>query len=217
MSTVTVSCQQNIEIIIEEADLYFSQGLNEEAAGLYSQALDAMSHTEHPRKSEIQDRVMRLESASGSKTAMENNRRVPETADEKNQHKFDNCVGLMDAGFYREAAEELQELAEEDFEPGIVYSKMGECYTSMSMPFDALEYFEKALEYPEITKGLRLFVLYQLSLIHEKTGSVSKAIEALEQLLRLDKDYRNAGERLANLSQNARKYGRFYCCSFSSY
>ena len=210
MTTAAVSIEQNVEVILAEADLYFSQGLNEEAGGLYAQAMDLLGEAEHPRRSEIEERMNRLQNVQGSESGFEGSKPVPETADEKRQRKFENCVGLMDAGFFKEAAEELTELADEDYNPGIVYSKIGECYASLGMPFDALEYFEKALEHQDISKELRLFILYQLSLIHEKTGSVSKATEALEQLVRLDKNYRNARERLANLSQSARKYGRFY-------
>jgi len=210
MSSAAISIEQNIEVVLAEADLYFSQGLNEEAGALYMQVLDLLGEVDHPRRSEIEERASRLQNIQGSESAFAENKPVPETADEKRQRKFENCVGLMDAGFFREAADELIELADEDYRKGIVYSKIGECYTSLDMPFDALEYFEKALEEQKITKELRLFILYQLSLIHEKTGSVSKATEALEQLVRLDRNYRNADDRLSNLSQNARKYGRFY-------
>ncbi len=211
MTTAAVSTpENNIEVLIEEADLYFSQGLNREAAGHYAKVLEMLGDKEHPNRKEIEERLKRLQNHQDDEAVIEGNRPVAETADEKRQRKFENCIGLMDAGFFREAAEEFLELAEENYRPGLVYSKIGECYTSMGMPFDALEYFEKALEQQEITKELRLFILYQLSLIHEKTGSVSKATEALEQLVRLDKNYRNASERLKNLSQSARKYGRFY-------
>jgi len=39
---------------------------------------------------------------------------------------------------------------------------------------------------------------------------VPKAIEALEQIIRLDPAFRNAEQRLEGLSQTAQKYGRFY-------
>ncbi len=208
-STAEMTVSGDVEKLLCEADLYFSQGLTGEAAGLYSEALGMLKATGDSRQSDIEKRLKEIQSLHGGKAAHET-KPVPETADEKRERKFENCVGLMDAGFFKEAVEELLELASEEYKPGIVYSKIGECYSALGEPFEALEYFEKALKYQDITKELKLFILYQLSLIHEKTGSVSKATEALEQLVALDKDYRNARERLANLSQSARKYGRFY-------
>ncbi len=209
MSGAAVTVSGDIEKILCEADLYFSQGLTTEAAGFYSQALDLISDPTDPRRAEISHRLKEIQNIEGGSSSIDH-KPLPETADEKRQRKFENCVGLMDAGFFKEAAAELLELADEGYKPGLVHSKIGECYTALGEPFEALEFFEKALKDPDITKELKLFILYQLSLIHEKTGSVSKATEALEQLVRLDKNYRNASERLENLSQSARKYGRFY-------
>ena len=209
MSSAAVTVSDDIEKILCEADLYFSQGLTTEAAGFYSQALDLISDASDPRRAEIEQRLKEIQNIEGGASSLDA-KPIPETADEKRQRKFENCVGLMDAGFFKEAAAELLELAHEGYKPGLINSKIGECYTALGEPFEALEYFEKALKDSGITKELKLFILYQLSLIHEKTGSVSKATEALEQLVRLDKNYRNASERLENLSQSARKYGRFY-------
>ena len=134
----------------------------------------------------------------------------PEDLKEYQDNKFSTCMGLIDAGFHSEAIEELKSLLEAEYRPGVIRAKIGESYLHMDMPFEALEYLEEALEDTQLSKDERLDVLYQLALTHERTGAMPKAIEALEQIIRLDPAFRNAKQRLEGLSQTAQKYGRFY-------
>ncbi|MBW1937412.1 MAG: Flp pilus assembly complex ATPase component TadA [Deltaproteobacteria bacterium] len=203
--------------MLAEADLYYSQGLNEEARLICLELLELTGDKSHPFHSEIESRLKKLQVdgmgtvPSGEKdftTSPEDLK--PEDLKEYQDNKFSSCMGLIDAGFHPEAIEELKSLLEAEYRPGVIRSKIGESYLQVDMPFEALEYLEESLEDTQLSKDERLDVLYQLALTHERTGAMPKAIEALEQIIRLDPDFRNAKQRLEGLSQTAQKYGRFY-------
>jgi len=211
------STSDNLKSMLAEADLYYSQGLNEEARIICLKLLQMTSDKSDPVRTEIESRLKKLQ-CDGMETVQSGEINFttspedlkPEDLKEYQDNKFSSCIGLIDTGFYLEAIEELKTLLEAEYRPGIIRAKIGEAYLQMDMPFEALEYLEKALEDTQLSKDERLDVLYQLALTHERTGAMPKAIEALEQIIRLDPAFRNAKQRLEGLSKTAQEYGRFY-------
>jgi type II secretory ATPase GspE/PulE/Tfp pilus assembly ATPase PilB-like protein len=211
------STSDNLKTMLAEADLYYSQGLNEEARLICLELLKLTGDKSHPFHTEIESRLKKLQvdcirtvpsGEMDSTTSLEDLK--PEDLKEYQDNKFSSCIGLIDAGFHLEAIEELKTLLEAKYRPGVIRAKIGESYLQVDMPFEALEYLEKALEDTQLSKDERLDVLYKLALTHERTGAMLKAIEALEQIIHLDPDFRNAKQRLEGLSQTAQEYGRFY-------
>ena len=203
--------------MLAEADLYYSQGLNEEARLICLELLELTGDQSHPLHAEIESRLKKLQvdgrgTVPSGKTDPTTSPEDlgPEDLKEYQDNKFSSCMGLIDAGFHSEAIEELKTLLEAEYRSGVIRAKIGESYLRLDMPFEALEYLEEALEDTQLSKDERLDVLYQLALTHERTGAMPKAIEALEQIIRLDPVFRNAKQRLEGLSQTAQKYGRFY-------
>ncbi|PXF57701.1 MAG: type II secretion system protein E [Deltaproteobacteria bacterium] len=211
MDNLTSTSDNLIKTRLAEADLYYSQGLNEEARLICLELLKLTGDKSHPLYAEVESRLKKLqvdgmETVPSRKTDSTTGKDIKEYQD----NKFNSCIGLMDAGFYSEAIEELKTLLEDEYRPGIIRAKIGESYLRLDTPFEALEYLQEALEDTQLSKDERLDVLYQLALTNERTGAVPKAIEALEQIIRLDPAFRNAKQRLEELSQTAQKYGRFY-------
>ena len=200
-----------LETRLAEAVLYFNQGLNEEAGLIYKELLDLIGDQFHPLRGEVESRLKQLQGDSmgtTSKDMVSHSR--PEDPDKNFDKKFNSCIGLMGAGFHAEAIDELRTLLETGNRQGEIYSKIGESFLRLDMPFDALEHLQKALETSDLSKDGRLDVLYQLAFTHERTGAVPLAIDALEQIFRIDPNFRNVAQRLEDLSQTAQKYGRFY-------
>ena len=201
-----------IKTRLAEADLYYGQGLNEEARLICLELMELTGDQSHPLHNEVESRLKRLqiddrETAQSEKTDFITG---PEDLEEDHDKKFSSCIGLMEAGFHSEAIEELKALLKTGYRPGIIQAKIGESYLQLDMPFESLECLQRALSDPQLSKDKRLDILYKLALTHERTGAVPKAIEALEQIIRLDPAFRNAKQRLEELSQSAQKYGRFY-------
>lgn len=217
MNSLNSTSDNLIKTRLAEADLYFNQGLNQEARIIYLELLELTGDKSHPFHTEVESRLKELqidgmETVTSEKpdftTSFDDLK--PEDLKQYQDNKFNSCIVLIDAGLHSEAIEELKTLLEAGYKTGIIRAKIGESYLRLDMPFEALEHLQEALEDTQLPKDERLDVLYQLALTHERTGAVPKAIEALEQIIRLDPAFRNAKERLKELSQTAQKYGRFY-------
>ena len=212
MNNLNSTSDNLIKTRLAEADLYCSQGLNEEARLICLELLKLTGDQSHPLHTEVESRLKGLQ-IDGIETVLSEKKdstTSPEDVKENNDKKFSSCIGLMEAGFYSEAIEELKNLLETGYRPGIIQAKIGESYLRLDTPFEALEHLQKALEDTQLSKDERLDVLYRLALTHERIGAEPKAIKALKQIIRLDPVFRNAKQKLEELSQTARKYGRFY-------
>ncbi len=201
-----------VEKKIQEADLYLNHGLIQEAQSILEETLAVFPEDSDPElKAMLQDKLKEVsaEDALVAERCQEEGGSDLSEAEQFNEH-FNNCLGLVEAGFFSEAVEELKILEEKGIRVGEVRIKIGRLYLKLDMPFDAMEYLEKGLKDPELPPDIRQEALYQLALTQEKTGSVTKAVETLKELVRLNKDFRNASERLESLSKTAQKFGRFY-------
>lgn len=197
---------KEIEAKLLEAELYANQGLVEEAKSIYEAILaEAGDDIPDPLKKDIETKIHEL---SSSKKADETT--LGEDIEDEFEKSYLNCLGLFEAGFYKEAIEELNSLLSTGKKTGLIHGLIGEAYLRLDMPFDAIEHLEKAIASNDLTQDKRLEYLYLLSLTYEKTGSVAMAIECLEEIMRIDPTFRNVSQRLEDLTQTARKFGRFY-------
>ncbi len=206
-----LSAANSFEERLQEAELYLHHGLKEEARLLYEDILREMGDD---LPSDLSKRIEeQLKAIQGDSDDHRQNGITDSTANSEEDEfdrEYNNCMGLIEAGFLAEAIDELKSLLKAGRRLGEIRAKIGQSYLKLDMPFDALEYLEKALDDHRLSKDQRLEILYQLALTHEKTGAVTKALEALEQIIRLDPSFRNAAQRLKDLSQTAQKFGRFY-------
>ncbi len=202
---------ENIEYKIEEAELYLNHGLYEEAENILKELLHvAGEELPDDLRKRIDSKLEELSANSCIDKTKEKKEQLERPDEDKLQQDFENCLGLIEAGFFSEALEDLRLLEQSGYKKGLVRIKMGKLYLKLDMPFDAIEYLEKGLEDPELPDNIRQEALYQLALTYERTGSVTKAVSVLEALVQLNEDFRNAKAKLDSLNQTAQKYGRFY-------
>ncbi len=209
-SGTSVLSTEEIEYKIEEAELYLSHGLNEEAEIILKEILHTVGEDIPAElKEEVEAKLKKI--SSGSDVEATDQNIVTDEGDEgKFQQDFDSCMGLIEAGFFSEALEDLRLLESTGINTGLVRVKMGKLYLKLDMPFDAIEYLEKGLEDPSLSDDVRQEALYQLALTYERTGSVTKAVSTLEKLVQINENFRNAKEKLDSLNETAQKFGRFY-------
>ncbi len=202
---------ETIDYKLEEAELYLNHGLYDEAINILNDLLQAADKVLTPEvKSHIENKLKQLLSSGGVNNQGELDQELEPHQEDEFKQDFENCLGLIEAGFYSEALEDLRILEKAGYKKGLVRMKMGELYLKLDMPFDAIDYLEKALEDPQLPDDLKQEALYQLALTYERTGSVTKAVSTLEKLVQLNENFRNAKTKLESLSQTAQKYGRFY-------
>ncbi len=198
----------SIEARVKEADLYLSQGLTEEACQIYQQILAELGNRDHPLKDHVKDRLSSIDEVDSSIAG--HAQEVFEETGDYIKRKFENCLGLIEAGFHKEAIVELEELLEAEYQPGFIHAKLGECYLTVDQPFAAAEHFEKALEKNEFSVQERLDILYQLAVTREKIGAVAQAIEALREIEQIDPSFRGVSQKIEQLSKTEKKFGPFY-------
>ncbi|MHB1228545.1 MAG: ATPase, T2SS/T4P/T4SS family, partial [Desulfurivibrionaceae bacterium] len=208
--TTPMAAKEAIEAKLAEADLYAGQGLMDEALALCESLLLEIGDNEPILRDLIEERLVVLQTERGMAASGAISSASAGKLSEAD--RFENCQGLMVAGFYREADEELRALLATGYKPAAVHVRIGVCCLQLDKPFEAIEHFEAAA----CKKGgferkiERLQLLDQLALTYESTGSTSSTIKTLEEMVALDPAYRNAAQRLATLSQSATKYGQFY-------
>lgn len=189
---------------IQEAEIYETQGLTDEALNIYTELLEDCKKHNLPFLEKINQKLIQLQSKSTSGMA------AAQTQKARHTSKLDNILGLIEAGFHSEALKEIEPLLAADSAKGELYCLMAECHMHLSSPFDAIECYTEAIKDTTLSKAKRLEVLYKLSVIHEENGNVAHSIQALEQIVTLDQTYKNATTRLKDLSHTAKRFGRFY-------
>ena len=208
--TPTVAAREVIEAKLVEADLYAGQGLVDEALALCESLLPQIGESEVILRDLVEERLVVLQTERGM--AASGGAPSAGASQSSEGERFENCQGLMVAGFYREAGEELRLLLATGYRPAVVHARIGACCLQLDKPFEAIEHFEAAASKKGgfERKSERLQLLDQLALAYESTGSTSSTIKTLEEMVALDPGYRNARQRLATLSQSTTKYGQFY-------
>jgi type II secretory ATPase GspE/PulE/Tfp pilus assembly ATPase PilB-like protein len=187
---------------LAEADLYFQHGLRENAEEIYKEII-AKLPANHPGRAQIQERLNASDSAAFQQSAPISTTLEPE-------QRFDNCLGLIEAGFYSDAIDELQVLQARGFRPGVVESKIAQCEIANDNPLEGVKHLNHALNDRTLSKVERLEVLDQLASLHESTGNMPEAIRALRSINDTQPDFRNAAQRLKIITEMLAKFERYY-------
>ncbi len=192
----------DIKTRLAEADLYFQHGLKENAEEIYREIL-AQLPPDHPARSAIEQKIKSASSGAPPPAPASSIASEPE-------NRFENCLGLIEAGFYADAIDELKVLLDKGYRRGAVHAKIGECLLANDEPHEALKHLNSALSDHTISKMERLDVLDQLASTYEATGSVQEAIAALKTISITQPDFRNADQRHDRMVAMVAKFERFY-------
>ncbi len=137
-----------VEKKIQEADLYLNHGLTQEARAILTEILAVFPDDgDSQLKIQLEEKLKEL-SAEDALGMEKKDGATDEklSRDEQFMESFNNCLGLMEAGFFSEAVEELKILEKQGFRTGEVDVKIGQLYLKLDMPFEAIEYLTKGLE-----------------------------------------------------------------------
>lgn len=198
--------KQYFEDRLAEAELYKTHGLDNEACAIYEDLLAKLDEDKH---SNLYIQIKeRLESAQGP--AEVHKKELSPAGGGDDEHRLENCDGLVEAGFFQEAIDELNKLFETSIQPGLICFRIGQCYNRLEKPYEAVDYFEKALSDIGLEDKDRLDILDRLAVTQEQNGNMKAAMRALEAVCSMDSSFRGASKRLDHIKQNAEKSGRFF-------
>lgn len=187
---------------LAEADLYLEQGLREDAEQIYQEIL-AQLPADHPSKALLEARL----NASDSSEFMGP---TPVPVGQDAEQRFDNCLGLMEAGFHSDAIDGLQVLLDRKFRPGVVHAKIAQCEIANEDFQEGVKHLKLALDDKTQSQEERLAVLDQLASIHTTLGNMPEAIAALKSITKVQADFRNAEQRLTVITEMLAKFGKYY-------
>jgi type II secretory ATPase GspE/PulE/Tfp pilus assembly ATPase PilB-like protein len=195
--------QIDLNAKLAEADLYLQHGLRENAEEIYQEILATLP-ANHPARAKIEKRLSASDSTKKPAAA------PPPPGGFTPEHRFDNCIGLIEAGFYSDAIDELMVLLERGLRPGPVHAKISTCMIANDQQEEGIKHLNNALTDKELSKEDRLDVMDQLATIHEKNGNVQDALKAIKSITEIQADFRNAKGRLAKMQEMVDKFERYY-------
>ncbi|MEN8141020.1 MAG: ATPase, T2SS/T4P/T4SS family [Thermodesulfobacteriota bacterium] len=199
--------KQYFEDRLAEAELYKTHGLDDEAKSIYEDLLSKLGDNEKYGRL-IEQIKARLEQLTGGEMVP---KAPPPSAQEDSGSRLEKIDGLMDAGFYREAIDDLNKMADNtDLPLGQILFRLGQCFGRLDNPFEAIEYYKKGLRDSRLAVRDRLEILDRLSLTYEQTGAMKDAIKALELGCDIDGTYSDFQKRLSHMKETAEKSGRFF-------
>ena len=91
---------------LAEANLYLDHGLTENAQGVYEELLQKVVPPDHPLRARIEARISKLQTSDDAPPPTPG---APEVED-GNDQRFENCIGLMEAGLHSEAIDQFKAL-----------------------------------------------------------------------------------------------------------
>ncbi len=202
--------KQYFEDRLAEAELYKTHGLDTDACRIYDELLEKIDPAED--ESLYTQITEKLTSARGPEEIhpLGGNATASAKATTDDTALLENCDGLIEAGFFTQAIEELEKLFDTDLQEGTLHFRIGQCYNRLEQSFDAVDSFEKALSDTTLSEQDRLEILDRLAVTQEQNSAMKEAIRALEAVCSIDSSFRNAGERLELIKRNAEKSGRFF-------
>lgn len=198
--------KQYFEDRLAEAELYKTHGLDNEACTIYEELISKIDEEKYAKLyAQVKDCL-----ATAREPAEVHHKEVSSAKGADDDHRLENCDGLVEAGFFQEAIDELHKLFESSIQPGLISFRIGQCYNRLEKPYEAVDYFEKALSDVGLEDKDRLDILDRLAVTQEQNGNMKEAMRALEAVCSLDSTYRDSGKRLEHIKKNAEKSGRFF-------
>ena len=199
---MSVPTNSDLKARLAEADLYLQHGLRDNAEEIYKEIL-AQLPADHQARAQLEKRLSSSDSSEFTEPTAAPIGLEPE-------QRFDNCLGLIEAGFYSDAIDELQVLHDRGFRPGLVHAKIAQCEIANDDPQEGAKHLNHALNDKNLSQEERLDVLDQLATIQVTLGNMPEAIRALKSITDVQADFRNAEQRLKVIKEMLAKFERYY-------
>ncbi|MGY8643881.1 MAG: tetratricopeptide repeat protein [Verrucomicrobiales bacterium] len=115
-----------------------------------------------------------------------------------NELRYELAEKLFQVDRYKDAVKHLQAAKRSPSLRIQVMNILGQCYDKMGISDLAVQQFEEAIAELTGMNDVKKELLYNLGVIHDKTGESEKALDSFKQIYSADYDYGDVAERVEN-------------------
>lgn len=207
---------------IQEAELYLTQGLFEEARQIYKKLLnelgpvpkkpaaDPATHSSHEdRRGFIQEQlaIIDRQEAEFHGHTMEAEPAKPAAIQEgEGNAAFNRGQAFLDIGMFADAIQEFQQAAELGFQPVECSLEIGKAYFQLAQYQKGIQVLEEANKSKDLSDANRNQLLWQIAKGHEASGDTAKALEGYELLAASDPKHSMAANKVKRLAKEDHRY-----------
>ncbi|OAG27567.1 ATPase, T2SS/T4P/T4SS family [Thermodesulfatator autotrophicus] len=197
----------NFEQILNEAEVYASQGLYDEAIlaleVLISQYEEDIS--QNGLKEKILKRIEEIKELKEQKKLEED---LPIEVEASEEELIQEAQVLKEGGFYEAALEIFENLINEGSQNPEVYRGLAECLLELDRFEEAINTIKLALEIPELTLDEHAALNYLLGKAYEKLNKIKEALDAYSKAYHYNTHYLDVAQKIEKLKALQEKFGR---------
>lgn len=207
---------------INEAELYLSQGLFDEARQAYQQLLKELgSHSQQAStdpafrqtyesfRGSIQEQLALIERQEaefhGQPSEAEPEEHVAAQEGEGSA-AFNRGQAFLDIGLFAEAIQEFQSAATLGFQPIECSLQIGKAHIQLGQHREGLRILEKTYKQKGLDDTDRNVLLGQMAVGYETAGDMEKALELYQQLAASDPAHQTAAKKVESLAKDSDRY-----------
>ena len=207
---------------INEAELYLTQGLFEEARQIYQQLLNefaslaeqgaadsAQLQSYKSQRAFIQEQLANID-----RQEAEFHGHAPETPVEEvvspqkgeGNAAFNRGQAFLDIGMFTDAIQEFQRAAASGFQPIECCLQIGKAYIQLGQHGEGIRVLKEAYKRKDLSETDRNLVLGQLAVGFETAGDKEEALQLYQKLAERDPKHLTAANKVKSLAKEGDRY-----------
>ena len=207
---------------INEAELYLSQGLFDEARQAYQKILKELgSHSQRAStdpafrqtyesfRGSIQEQLALIERQEAEFHGQPSEAKPEEhvaAQEGEGSVAFNRGQAFLDIGLFAEAIQEFQSAATSGFQPIECSLQIGKAHIQLGQHREGLLILEKTYKQKGLDDTDRNVLLGQMAVGYETAGDMEKALELYQQLAASDPTHRTAAKKVESLAKDGDRY-----------
>ena len=207
---------------IDEAELYLTQGLFEEARQIYKEILKevtslaekgtadpALLQSYKSQRAFIQEQLTtidRLEAEFHGHAQEAPAEKVVAPQEGKGNAAFNRGQAFLDIGMFADAIQEFQRAVELGFQPTECSLQIGKAYIQLGQHGEGIRVLQEAYKRKDLSETERNLVLGQLALGYETAGDKEEALQIYQKLADRDPKHRTAANKVKTLAKEGDRY-----------
>lgn len=207
---------------VNEAELYLTQGLFEEARQIYQELLNelgslaeqgdadpALLQSYKSQRTFIQEQLATID-----RQEAEFHGHAPEAPaeeavapqKEEGNAAFNRGQAFLDIGMFADAIKEFQRAAELGFQPAESSLQIGKAYIQLGQHGEGIRVLKEAYKRKDLTDTERNLVLGQLAVGFETAGDKEEALQLYQKLAERDPKHLTAAKKVKSLAKEGDRY-----------